>query len=413
MRNSLLSIAVLSIFATPILSYAEDTANAKADNNSATVEEKAQAVVLNGPGMNFPLTLNADPIHFDAGPIGKVYVSGAVSALGLLQSNPTAPFLDFFHDSSTGDLSNAQIMLQKIDGPLQFFIRAGGYSLPALGVPYLRASKATDHTYGLVSEAYVKLVPNETISIQAGKLPTLIGAEYTYTFQNTNIQRGLLWNQENAVTRGIQVNYANGPLVASVAVGDGFYSKNYDWLSGLVSYVIDDHNSISVVAMGNVGKTKTRDFDAYTTPLAQNSGQIYNLIYKYTNGPLTLQPYFQFTNVPDEPSLGFTKDGRTYGFALLGNYAVTKTLNIAARTEYIESSGNLSNGAPNLLGYGAGSEAYSFTLTPTYQNKAFFLRGELSYVKINSFDKTSGLGFGSTGRDNNQSRLLVETGFLF
>ena len=97
MRNSLLSIAVLSIFATPILSYAEDTANAKADNNSATVEEKAQAVVLNGPGMNFPLTLNADPIHFDAGPIGKVYVSGAVSALGLLQSNPTAPFLDFFH----------------------------------------------------------------------------------------------------------------------------------------------------------------------------------------------------------------------------------------------------------------------------------------------------------------------------
>jgi len=30
----------------------------------------------------------------------------------------------------------------------------------------------------------------------AAKLPTLIGAEYTFTFENMNIERGLLWNQE-------------------------------------------------------------------------------------------------------------------------------------------------------------------------------------------------------------------------
>ena len=37
-----------------------------------------------------------------------------------------------------------------------------------------------------------------------------MGAEYTFTFQNMNIERGLLWNQETAVNRGIQVNQALG-----------------------------------------------------------------------------------------------------------------------------------------------------------------------------------------------------------
>ena len=411
MRKSLLVAAILGTFALPAAVMAED-APAAAEAAPASVAAPA-APVLNGPGMNFPLALSANPINFNAGPIGKVYVSGAVSALGLVQNNATAPFLDFFHKNSTGDFSNAQIMLQKIDGPVQFFIRGGGYSLPALGVPYLKAAKATEHTYGVIPEAYVKIVPNDTFSIQAGKLPTLIGAEYTFTFQNTNIERGLLWNQENAVTRGVQANYVKGPLAVSVAVGDGFYSKSYNWLSGLVSYTINDSNSISVVAMGNVDKSKANDFNAYTTPIAQNNGQIYNIIYKYTKGPLTLQPYLQVTNIPAEPSLGWTKDARTYGGALLANYAVTDTVNIGGRAEYIASSGSLTNGAPNLLGYGAGSDAYSLTITPTYQNKGFFLRGELSYVKVNNFDKAGALGFGKAGTDSNQARFLAETGFLF
>ena len=430
MRKSLLLAAVLGTFALPAAVMAEDAATVvdataapitattadtapSSDTKAAPIAAPATpaAPVLNGPGMNFPLALSANPINFDAGPIGKVYVSGAVSALGLVQNNATAPFLDFFHKNSTGDFSNAQIMLQKIDGPVQFFIRAGGYSLPALGVPYLKAAKATEHTYGVIPEAYVKIAPNDTFSILAGKLPTLFGAEYTFTFQNTNIERGLLWNQENAVTRGVQANYVKGPLTASVSIADGFYSKDYTWLTGLVSYTINDSNSISVVAGGNWDKSKA--FNAYQTPIAQNNGQIYNIIYKYTKGPLTLQPYLQVTNIPAEPSLGWTKDARTYGGALLANYAVTDTVNIGGRAEYIASSGSLTNGAPNLLGYGAGSDAYSLTITPTYQNKGFFLRGELSYVKVNNFDKAGALGFGKAGTDSNQARFLAETGFLF
>ena len=59
------------------------------------------------------------------------------------------------------------------------------------------------------------------ISILAGKLPTLIGPEYTFSFENMNIQRGLLWNQENAVNRGVQVNYNSEHIAISASWNDG------------------------------------------------------------------------------------------------------------------------------------------------------------------------------------------------
>ena len=70
--------------------------------------------------------------------------------------------------------------------------------------------------YGPVPTAYLKLVPTKTTSILIGELPTLIGAEYTFSFENMNIERGLLWNQENAISRGIQLNQAIGKYLAAL-----------------------------------------------------------------------------------------------------------------------------------------------------------------------------------------------------
>jgi hypothetical protein len=80
------------------------------------------------------------------------------------------------------------------------------------------------------------------------------------------------------------------------------------------------------------------------------------------------------------------------------------------RFEYISSTGSLANGAPNLL-YGPGSNAWSITLTPTYQYKIFFARAEISHVGSNS--TTPGLAFGPGGTNTTQTRFLFETGILF
>src|SRR5437016_593629 len=303
------------------------------------------------PALSGPLVANPKPVSYEAGPLGKVYVTGVVSGLGQWQSNVVPG--DY---GGQRDLSNAQVFLNKPDGPVQFFVELGAYSLPDLGVPYLRSNTATSAFYGPFSQGYIKLAPNDSFSIEVGKLPTLIGAEYTFSFENMNIERGLLWNQENAVNRGVQVNYTAGPLAFAFSWNDGFYSKKYSWAWGSVTYTIDDANTVAFIGGGN---TKRTDVSTSVTPLFQNNEQLYNLIYTHTAGPWTFQPYLQYTHVPALPEFGAPKSASTFGVALLMNYNFDSDstpanwrvagFNLPVRLEYISSTGNATDGAPNLM----------------------------------------------------------------
>ncbi len=354
------------------------------------------------PSMTGPLAGNPAPYAFDTKPFGKIYVTGAATALALSQNHPASGDQD-----SLGDISNAQLFVQNTSGPVQFFIQGGTYSTPALGTAYLRADKTADKTYGFLPQGYIKLAPTDSFSIQAGKLPTLFGAEYTFTFENMNIERGLLWNQENAVNRGIQANYSQGPVTLSLAWSDGFYSGRYNWVSGAAAYTIDGANLVSIIAGGNLGETAHTSF---VTPLAQNNSSIYNVIYTHTSGAWTFNPYLQYTHVPENNSIGIAHAASTYGAALSAKYNVDQNFSIAGRAEYIGSTGSVADGAPNLL-YGQGSKAWSLTVTPTYQYKSCFGRVDASYVRAS--DTVAGSAFGSAGNDASQSRIFLETGVLF
>lgn len=364
--------------------------------NEAKAEE-APAASLTTPSLTGPLVANPNPISFDTGvPLGKVYFGGAISGLGLLQSNPVPG-----NHTATADIPNALVWLQNNDGPFQFFAMAGGYSFPTLGTPYLHLPKITGDTFGPVPVAYGKFVLTDEVSMQVGKLPTLIGAEYAFTFQNMNIERGLLWNQEPIISRGIQGNYSSGPLTVSLSLNDGYYSNNYNWISGLVSYALNKENTIAVAGGGAFQETAKSTF---VTPTAQNNSRIINAIYTYNADPWTITPYFQYTDVPSSATLGILSV-QTYGGAVLANYKLTDNINIAGRAEYISSSG-----AGNVL-YGSGSSAGSLTLTPTYQLGVWFLRGEVSAV--HAFDSTDGFAFGKSGTDRTQVRGVIETGIVF
>ena len=113
-----------------------------------------------------------------------------------------------------------QVFIQKTDGWFQFFVEAGAYNIPDIGVPFLSTANTISDTWGPVPVAFVKLLRawEKNTSFEIGSLPTLIGAEYTFSFENMNVSRGLLWNQETAVSRGIQVNQTNGQVhVASAS----------------------------------------------------------------------------------------------------------------------------------------------------------------------------------------------------
>ena len=352
--------------------------------------------------MTGPLSANPNPTKLDAGPLGKVYVTGALTGLALYQNHI------FPGDAKTlSDISNGQVFVQKTDGVFQFFVQAGVYSLPDLGLPYVKAIDTTKNLYSVVPQAFIKIAPNSDFNIMVGKLPTLIGAESTFSYQNMNIERGLLWNQETAVSRGAQANYSHGPLSVSVSLNDGFYSKRYNWLSASLGYAIDKENSVTLAGGGNLGHTA---HVSAATPLLLNNGEIYNLIFTHTAGPWIIQPYLQYTRVHKEPTLGITRGASTYGGALLVSYAVTKEFHLAARGEYITQSGSPGGTTPSLL-YGPGSNAWSLTVTPTYQKGIFFVRGEGSHVGAS--DVTPGFGFGKSLNRKSQNRLVAEAGVLF
>ncbi len=358
----------------------------------------AQAMTM--PSMSWPLAANPEPTTIDAGPLGSVYVTGAITGLGYAQDSAAGSDVD-----SRLDMSNAQVMVQTTEGPIQFFAQFGGYSFPTVGVPYGKATDNTKNTFGFVPQAFVKFVPSENLSIMVGKLPTLIGAEYSFTFQNANITRGQLWNQENLINRGVQVNYASGPLSISASLNDGFYSDKYSWGSALVAFTVDDSNVIAFAGGANFDDEV--DVATSATPPLQNNSEIYNLIWTRTSGPLTVMPYFQYTHVPAMPALGVTEEASTTGYAVIGKYSFSDSVSLAARAEYISADGG---GVTNLL-YGPDSKATTLTLTPTFQKGTFFVRGELSYIKLN--DYTPGSGLGDTGMDKSQTRALIETGILF
>jgi Putative beta-barrel porin-2, OmpL-like. bbp2 len=220
-----------------------------------------------------------------------------------------------------------------------------------------------------------------------------------------NVERGLLWNQENAVNRGIQVNQAMGKIAASVSWNDGFYSGHYSWVSGSLAYT-NGPNALSFVAGGNLGQTK---FESLATPV-QNNGSIYNVIYTFTKGPWIIQPYFQYTDVPTNTKLGIAKGASTTGGAVLLSYAFKHGFSLPIRYEYITSSGSAAADSINLL-YGPGSSGTSFTATPTFQTGGFFVRGDIAWVHASSF--APGTVFGPVGKDADQFRTLAEIGFVF
>ena len=367
------------------------------------------AAPLSSPSFSGSLSPNQNPASVDGGMLGTIYITGQLSGLGMLQSNTTpAPG----NTGALADISNAQLEIQTTSGPLQFYVQAGAYTLPSLGTPYLRSGQTIDQLYGPVPVAYGKAVLNPDWNVIAGSLPTLIGAESTFTFQNINIERGLLWNQEPAISRGVQINYSHGAVNAALSLNDGFYSGTYSWLSGSFSYAFNDSSTLSFVGAGNMSPTRESSF---ATPVAQNNSSIFNLIYTFTKGSLTLNPYLQFTYVGRDESLGIDRSAETYGAAFLVKYAITGDFSLGARAEYLKSSGGDCGADPtcsptNLL-YGPNSDAWSVTLTPTYQHGVFFARAELSYGRIGQL--SPGFGFGSSSNAPDQVRGLVETGVLF
>ena len=137
-------------------------------NSNSTEDTPAPAPAdpqpLPMPSMSGPLQ-TAIPHTFEAGPFGKLAVTGVISGMGLTQGNGLPG------DKTTHwDVSNAQIFIQKTTGWWQFYLQAGAYNLPALGTPFLSTGNTVTNIYGPFPQGYLKLVKGN-FNVEVGALP--------------------------------------------------------------------------------------------------------------------------------------------------------------------------------------------------------------------------------------------------
>ncbi len=372
---------------------------------------------------------NPNPACFTTA-VGDLYVGGAATGTFYHSSPPFDPLspvgvlpLNTGRDAQSRlDVTNLMASLQKVGGPLPFYIQAGLYSFSTLGLPLYSSFDQSSLYFGPLPIADGEYQFNDEWSFQGGRMPTNIGTEMIFTYQNTNITRGLLVGQENFFNHGVQVNYASGPWNASVAVVDGFFSGEFNWVAGLVTYKIDDDNLVGI--NGGTHFTSFNSLDRgskfqYATPLTLQNSSIFVANDTYTNGPWTATPYFQYTSVDRDQRLGLA-GAETYGGALLLAYNLTDNFSLGGRVEYItQSESRFNPGATTSLLFGAGSSAASYTITPTFTFDRIFVRGEYSHVDLDGIQSgnlangTLGTGFGRTGNVKSQDRYMVEAGLTF
>lgn len=364
----------------------------------------------------FAVPALADPVPVPLptpSPPPPVTVSGIVSGYALTSDNPNATgALDTASGadlSSRTQLSNALLTVTAVAGKMKLTATAGAYAFPVVGLAINPTFQAFANTnlYGYLPVAYAQYSPDAQWTISVGKLPTLLGQENAFTFQNPDIQRGLVWNMEPVVSTGVRVGYAGAHLSAAIEYNDGFYSCSRRALEGLLGWNPTSANSLQFIFIIPDANTPPN------TTVAIANKREYDLMYTQQIGKLQLLPYALWVQSPASSALGYSKNQSAFGAALLANYAFNGTLSLGGRIETLGDSSSTRDFTFNsdLVGYGPGSSATTFTLTPAYKTAHFIARGEWSYVYVNNLLQT--IGFGPGGLRTNQTRFGLEIGAQF
>jgi len=311
--------------------------------------------------------------------------------------------------ASRFNISSAFLNVTRNTGTLRYGASAGIYNIPVLGVSGNKTLEAGANTnlYGPLPSIYASINPNEQLSITVGKLATLIGQEYTYTYLNSNIQRGLVWNMETAVSRGVRLSATGRKYTGALEVNDGFYSGHFLGLEGSLTLATDANTTYQFVFV-------IPNANAPANPTASVANkQLLNFMYTATRGRWTLAPYLLFVRSPQSSTLGYTSAESAYGIVFLSTYTLNRSWSVASRIEDIANQSRANDLSPNadLVGYGPGSGAWTFTVTPTYRYKQLLIRAEVS--QVNARSAAAGAAFGFSGNQRNQFRIVIESGLQF
>ena len=355
-----------------------------------------------------------------ATPYASGTIGGALMVFGVSTSNVNATgALDTAtgaDNQSRGDVSDMLVNGSLTSGYYKVNATVGAYNFPTVGT----AINSTFNNYKSVSNnatcantscfGFVPIYqatytsPDQHVTIYGGQIGTLLGTEGAFTYQNVNIQRGLGWALEPVVSHGVHVGYSNGPWTVAVEDNDGFYSATWRTIEYEVAWAPSSATSWTFVGM-NPGA----NVPGNATSFIANQSE-YNLYYTHTAGRWQFSPYVLFVSSPVSAANGYTSGESAYAVSVLGSYSFSSAWSVGFRAEYAENEAATNATSPNaFLLYGPGSNATTFTLTPTLK----FAGNGIVRVEWSNVVVRNGLGgtlFGPAGTSTSQNRFAFELG---
>jgi len=345
--------------------------------------------------------------------LGPLTIDGVFSAFSMFSSHVNASGA---LDTPTGaevsnrtDISNGFLIVNKTSGTFRYGFAAGAYNIPVVGFALNKTIQngANTSLYGALPSVYVEYAPTNYLNLQAGKLATFIGQESTYTYENINVQRGIIWNMETAVSRGLRGTFTGSKFNGGLELNDGYYSGNRLGVEGQITNTPSSSTTYEFVFV-----IPNSSAPANATATIANK-RLFNPLLTYTTGKWQFQPYMLWVESPASKGLGYTNAEHALGTVFMATYSLSSIWSLPFRVEYGKNGSTPSDTSPNanLLGYGPGSSAWTYTLTPTYRRGVFFARVEASDVNVANL--TPGTAFGTGGSQPNQFRTGLEAGLQF
>jgi len=363
------------------------------------------------------------PIKIDGGPLGALVVSGGVDGYvyGLSGNGSAAnPGLLDTHTSAGAEFTNGLIRLEKTDGLIRFNVALGSTSFLTLGTKPTSSSAQTLSTGPLYS-GYLTLAPDSTLKISIGILPSIEGFESPYDWRNNNLMTTAAFYVENSKSQGISISDSFGPVSATVTYGDGFDTGVLNYVQGLTTYTIDPNNTFNLYGATNLGRTGSgvHYYGSAILPFKHSfvgsgptsaaplvNSTVIGSYYSYTLGNLNVAPEVQYVYAKSDAKLGLLQYSGTFTAALFANYKFGKSpWSVGAWVESFSSSG------PDLWFISPGAKGVGVSVSPTWQHKALFVRGDLGALRLT--DLGSGTGYGANGAGRSQVTAALDFGLLF
>lgn len=362
------------------------------------------------------------PINIDGGPLGTLAISGGADGF-LWAQTPTGDGSLGGNKSAGVEFMNGFVEVQKTDGLIQGTIILGAANNYVLGAT-AHATSVTTFATGPLYDGYITLAPSPHFTISAGHVGSLEGYESGIDWNNFNVLTTDMFEVENSQSTGVTATVTFGPLSGTVTFGDGFDTQVWNYLQMSATWTINDTNNLNLYGATNLGTTgaSAHFYGSATTPYNQSyvgygpdsaapfaNSSMVGAYYSFTSGNLNIVPEAQFTWAKKTPSVGLTDYSSNFGAAVFVNYQFGKSpYSIGSFVEYFSSTG-----ADNWF-LNPGASGFGISVTPTWQNKNLFVRGDIGLLHLTQISNTAGApGYGSDLNGRNVATFLVEAGVLF